>query len=147
MVTYTCICNKWLHMPVTDGYVRIKKTCHIFQNTKQLRWPLTRQPTNQPYNHPDENSTTTPTVFILQDVSSLISECHVGHRVTCPCLPGLTCVGTGDFEFPQGEIGVCQRMHYGWWIKWREDNFSLRALWLKIENSLIIKFYFQTNNS
>ncbi|XP_078338028.1 toxin MIT1-like [Crassostrea virginica] len=40
-------------------------------------------------------------------------KCHVGHRVTCPCLPGLTCVGTGDFEFPQGEIGVCQRLHYG----------------------------------
>ena len=59
MVTYTCICNRWLHMPVTDGYVRIKKTCHIFQNTKQLRWPLTRQPTNQPTNH-----TITPTKIL-----------------------------------------------------------------------------------
>ena len=48
MVTYTCICNRWLHIPVTDGYVRIKKTCHIFQNTTQLRRPSTRQPTNQP---------------------------------------------------------------------------------------------------
>uniref|UniRef100_A0A8W8KG71 Prokineticin domain-containing protein n=1 Tax=Magallana gigas TaxID=29159 RepID=A0A8W8KG71_MAGGI len=40
-------------------------------------------------------------------------KCHVGHHVTCPCLSGLTCVGTGEFEFPQGEIGVCQRYHYG----------------------------------
>ncbi|XP_048752626.2 prokineticin-1-like [Ostrea edulis] len=40
-------------------------------------------------------------------------RCHVGHRFTCPCLPGLTCVGTGVTEIPQGEIGVCQRSRYG----------------------------------
>lgn len=147
MVTYTCICNRWLHIPVTDGYVRIKKNLPYISKYNTTQKAL-NQTTNQPTNH-----TITPTKilqrhlrFSLQNVSSLISECHVGHRVTCPCLPGLTCVGTGDFEFPQGEIGVCQRLHYGWWIKWREDNFYSRALWLKIENTHI-KFIFKKKNS
>nr|XP_011418328.3 uncharacterized protein LOC105321655 [Crassostrea gigas] len=43
--------------------------------------------------------------------------CHVGHRFTCPCLPGLTCVGTGLREIPQGEVGVCRTRSYG--KKWR----------------------------
>ncbi|XP_078337850.1 uncharacterized protein LOC111133230 [Crassostrea virginica] len=37
--------------------------------------------------------------------------CHVGHRFTCPCLPGLTCVGTGLIEVPQGEVGNCQQIY------------------------------------
>ena len=56
MVTYTCICNRWLHMPVTDGYVRIKKPAIYFKiqhNSEGL------QPGNQPTNH-----TITPTKIL-----------------------------------------------------------------------------------